>query len=138
GLLRFRVREWRLLALAYLLGWAVLGSVLTFLLIAGVAPGVATVLLAAAAVAAACFFVGRRVPKTDIVSVGRRAHPLAVLAALTGALVLVGSAASALVVSIGGTWPSEWDVWSFWLPKAKAIYYHGLGTGLGSYGSFDH
>jgi hypothetical protein len=139
GLARFRLGEWRLLALAYLLGWALLGSALTFLLIAGIGPSVVTVVLVAAAIAVACFFVGRRVPKTEIVAIRPRGHPLAVLTALTGAVVLAGAAVTALIVAVMGTWPSEWDVWGFWLPKAKSIYYlEGLDTGLGGYGAQSH
>ncbi len=139
GFVRFRRSEWRLLALAYLAGWALLGSVLTFLLIAGVDPEVTTVVVVVAAIVAVSGFVGRRVPKTEIVATRRDGSPLAVLAALGGAAVLMIASVSALIVAVKGTWPSEWDAWTFWLPKASTIYYfHGLGTGLGTYGSFDH
>ena len=58
------------------------------------------------------------------------------LTALTGGAVLAFAAAVALIVALKGTWPSEWDVWWFWLPKAKVIYYfHGLDTGVGGWGA---
>ena len=139
GLARLRLREWRLIALAYLLGWALLGTVLTFLLIAGLDPEIGTVVAVAVVIGAASVFAGRRVPRAEIVAVGRRGHLLGSLAALAGAAVLAFAAIAALIVSIKGTWPSEWDVWGFWLSKAKVIYYfHGLDTGLGGYGAQSH
>jgi hypothetical protein len=48
----------------------------------------------------------------------------------------VAAVAFAMIVALKGTWPSEWDVWWFWLPKAKVIYYfHGLDTGVGGWGA---
>lgn len=139
GFARLRRSEWRLLALAYLLGWALLGSVLTFLLIAGLDPRVVTFVLVSAAIVVASVFIGRRVPKTEIVAIRGRGHPLAALTALAGAVLLSIASVSALIVSIRGTWPSEWDVWGFWLSKAKTIYYfNGLDTGLGGYGAQSH
>jgi hypothetical protein len=139
GLARLRLREWRLVALSYLLGWAVLGIVLTLLLIAGLDPEVTTVLLAAAAICAVAALVGRRLPATELVATGRRTGGLGLLAATAGAGVLLVAAAAALIVSIKGTWPSEWDVWGFWLAKAKVIYYfHGLAGGLSGYGAQSH
>ena len=136
GLARSRRSGWRLVPLAYLLGWALLGSLLTFLLIAGVDPGVVTVTLVAALVVGVSIFAGRRVPKTESIATGRRMGPLATLTAFGGAAVLAIAVGAALIVAIQGTWPSEWDVWWFWIAKAKVIYYfHGLDLGVGGWGA---
>ncbi len=112
---------------------------LTLLLIVGLDPGVVTVVVVAIPIVAGSAFAGRRVPKAEIVATHRRGHFLATLAALAGAAVLVVASGVALIVAINGTWPSEWDVWGFWLAKAKVIYYfHGLDTGLGGYGTQSH
>ena len=136
GMARLRRSEWRLLALAYLLGWAFLGSVLTLFLIAGVNPGIATVVVVAALSVEVSVLVGRRMRKTELVAHRPRGSPLALLTAIAGAAVLAAAVAFAMIVALKGTWPSEWDVWWFWLPKAKVIYYfHGLDTGVGGWGA---
>ncbi len=139
GLARFRRSEWRLLALAYLLGWALLGCLLTFLLIAGLDPEVATVVVAAALCIEGSVLVGRRVRKTEIVAHRRRGSPYAAAAAIAGAAGLAGAAAAALIVALKGTWPAEWDVVWFWLPKVNVIYsMHGLDLGVGGWGAQAH
>ncbi len=136
GLARFRRSEWRLLALAYLVGWALLGCLLTFLLIAGVDPEIATVVVVAALCIEASVLVGRRVRKTEIVAHRKRGSPIGTAAAIAGAAALAAVAVTALIIVSKEPWPADWDALWFWLPKAKVIYFlHGLNTGPGGWGA---
>jgi hypothetical protein len=57
--------------------------------------------------------------------------------ALAGAAVLVFALVAAVLVAVTGGADTSYDVWAFWLPKAKAIYYfHGLDTGLGGFTAY--
>jgi len=139
GLARFRRSEWRLLGLAYVLGWAQLGCLLTLFLLVGLDPEIVTVVVVAALCIEGSVLAGRRVPKTEIVAHRRRGSPLAVVTATAGAVALVAAATVTLIVALKGSWPSEWDVWWFWLPKAEVIYYfHGLDTGVGGWAAQAH
>jgi hypothetical protein len=56
-----------------------------------------------------------------------------------GAAVLALAAVGALIVAVKGEWPSEWDSWGFWIPRAETIYYwHGLDNGVGGWGAIAH
>ncbi len=139
GLARVRRSEWRLLALAYLLGWAFLGSVLTFFLIVGLDPQVVSVVIASALSVEISVLVGRRVGKTEVVAHRPRASALALLTAGAGAAALLAAAAIAMIVALKATWQTGWDVVWFWLPKANVIYsMHGLDTGVGGWGAQAH
>lgn len=64
---------------------------------------------------------------------------LAGLAAAASVVVLLLATVAALIVAIKGEWPSEWDSWSIWLPRAETVFYwHGLDTGIGGWGSVAH
>ena len=68
-----------------------------------------------------------------------RGHALAAAAAGAAAAVLVLSATTAVIVAVKGTWPSEWDSFLLWGPRAEEIYfYHGLSTGPGGWGAVVH
>jgi hypothetical protein len=139
GLVRGRRSEWRLLALAYLVGWAFLGCVLTFFLIMGLDPQVATTVVVSMVSIEIAFLIGRRVPKTEVVAHRPRGRPLALVTALAGASALVAAIAVAMIVAIKWTWPAGWDVVWFWLPKANVIFsMHGLDTGVGGWGAQAH
>ncbi len=125
-------RRWsslRSLGLAYLTGWALLGSLLTFLLLVGVGPGVPAVLLTTAVLLAAALLTPGRAPALDDPArVKTPSRPGRALAGLSGA-VLAAAALAAVVVAARGQWApwADWDATWFWLPKAETIYYgHGL------------
>ncbi len=212
GAARWRPPELRLLPLAYLVGFAALGSVLSIGLLAGVDPSIPHVFIATGALCAIGVLSARRLPRFELLR--SRARPrrrrwavrapasvsparavfasgamllaaiaaalvlqrnglslwylIAIGAALAGlaagvvrirgdelrsrgtegvaalsaglAMVVLATAAVAdLIVAVQGEWPSEWDAWGFWVPRAETIYYwHGLYTGVGGWGAISH
>ena len=121
------VRGWRtwwelarLAGLAYLLGVAALGVASTLVLVVGIPFSLVTVLLTGLVLAAAGIAEGLRL--------GR---PRPVLGAGPGRIGLVGAALAGLVIvylealfraaRLSGLY--AFDAWSFWVPKAKAIYF---------------
>jgi hypothetical protein len=139
GLARLRRGDVRLIGVSYLAGWALLGSVLSLALMAGIGSGVATVLVISAALAAGCVLAGRRTarttPETTPTLERRTRHPVAVLAAGLGAAILVIDAVAAIVASVKSVWTTDIDVLTAWLPRAGIIYYfHQLDPS--SWGSF--
>ncbi len=121
------VRGWRtwwelarLAGLAYLLGVAALGVASTLVLVVGIPFSLVTVLLTGLVLAAAGIAGGLRL--------GR---PRPVLGAGPGRIGLVGAALAGLVIvylealfraaRLSGLY--AFDAWSFWVPKAKAIYF---------------
>jgi hypothetical protein len=129
--LTFRRRpSWPDLPLAVVAGWAVVGVVTSFVLVAGggvVAGVVCTLVLAGVAAVAAA----------------RRDELMTWQAARVERLGLLGWGAAtllslmcALFVAKGVWWTGNFhiDVWSFWIPKAKTIYFFGgLDTGTGGF-----
>ena len=120
-------RSWlellRLAAFAYMLGIAGLGVALTLELVLGVPFSTATILLTGLALAAggvvAGLVLGRPRP-----ALGRLRPPRMWL--VTGglaALVVVYLEALFRAGRLSGLY--AWDAWSFWVPKAKAIYFFG-------------
>lgn len=113
----------RLAGLAFLLGLVVTNGMWTLLLVAGVPFGawavlvVPLVLVAGALVAGARR--GRTAPRRTPVRVGRGHIVAAVGIAASGILLEALFRVSRLS---GLYW---WDAWSFWVPKAKAIYFFG-------------
>ena len=110
-------------ALAFVTGWAQLGIAWTLLAILGAAmtaweaAGVAVVLIVAQEL------VARRRTAVHAAAVpedpDRRARLVGIVGAAGVSLVL----ACGLVVASTASADTEWDVWAFWLPKAKSIYY---------------
>lgn len=123
GLVRLRLGDARLLGLSFLAGWALLASVLTLSLIAGVELRALTVVVAGAALSAAFVLIGRRRQPEPLVPVRQSRHPLALLAAGLGAAILMIEVAAALVVSVKNEWTTDLDVITAWLPRARTIYY---------------
>ena len=123
------------LGLALLVGWALVGTVTSMLLIAGLAAVVWQVLAVSVLVAAACLALTLRVA-TAITRFAPNPGGLATWVAAGGAGVLL-----VLLEALGrrslNSEPSDWDVWSFWLPKAESIvYFHGIDTSVGGFTSF--
>jgi len=139
GLARLGRGDLRVIGVSYLAGWALLGSVLSLTLMAGIGSGVVTVVVISALLAAGCVAAGRRTarsqPETTPVLERRTRPPLAVLAAGLGAAILVIDAVAAIVVSVKSVWTTDIDVLTAWLPRAGIIYnYHHLDPS--SWGSF--
>jgi hypothetical protein len=113
----------RLAGLAFLLGVVVTGGAWTMLLVAGVPFGLWAALAVPLAVAAGSLIAavrrGRVLPRRRPVRIERRHFVAAVGIAATGVLLEAFFRVSRLS---GLYW---WDAWSFWVPKAKAIYYFG-------------
>jgi hypothetical protein len=113
----------RLAGFAYLLGIAGLGIALTLELVVGVPFSLATILVTGAVLAAAGVTVGVRLgrPRPELGSVRLRSFGLA--AGALAALVVVYLEALFRSARLSGL--NTWDAWSFWVPKAQAIYVFG-------------
>ena len=111
----------RLLGLAYLLGVAALGVAWTFLLVAGVPFGPATIRSTRAGVAAAGVVVGRRrgyrVQPGDASPLGRTA--LVTVAGVAAAGVYLEALFRA--ARLEGLF--SFDGWAFWVTRGKAVYF---------------
>jgi hypothetical protein len=113
----------RLSGLAYLLGTAAFGSVLVLELVIGIPFSLAGVLGTGAFIIMCGLGAGRVArrprPALGTVDMGRLALPVAGFLAATvvyfEALFRSGRLRGLI----------EWDAWSFWIPKAKAIYFFG-------------
>jgi hypothetical protein len=126
----FAARGWtswrelfRLSGLAYMLGVAVLGVVWVWQLVVGVPLSLAAIFVSGLVVAAAALTVGLRLGRR-LPSPSRLAAPsLSLVGALFAGLTLVYFEALFRAGRLAGLY--EFDAWSFWVPKAKAIYYFG-------------
>ena len=110
----------RLAGLALLTGVAAIGVLWSLLLIVGVPFGLWTVVMIPVVVIAASSIVARRrgrgLPTRPFIRV-RRMHFVAAVG-----IAAAGVALEALfrVARLSGLY--WWDAWSFWIPKAKAVY----------------
>ena len=119
-------RSWwelaRLAGFAYMLGIAGLGVALTLVLVAGIPFSLATILVTGFVLAGAGVIVGRRLGRPrPVLSIGLRRVGLA--GAALAALVVVYLEALFRAARLSGLY--AFDAWSFWVPKAKAIYFFG-------------
>jgi hypothetical protein len=110
----------RLSGLAYLLGVAAIGVLLTLELVASVPLTLVAILLTESGLGLCALAVGRRMGRA-LPRGGGGTLPLT--AAVFAALAVVDFEAIFRSARLAGVY--EWDGWSFWLPKAKAIYYFG-------------
>jgi hypothetical protein len=123
GLARRRREHLRLVGLAYVAGWALLGVALSMALMAGVPAGIATTLLVVAALAGALALVGVRVATPDAAPAPRRLHPAAAAATGLATLILAVEAVAAIFVSLRNDWDPFLDLLTAWLPRAQTIFY---------------
>ena len=119
-------RSWwelaRLAGLAYMLGVAAIGVALTLVLVVGIPFSFATIVLVGIALAAAGLGVGVRLGRPrPLLGPGPRRIGLA--GAALAALVIVYLEALFRAARLSGLY--AFDAWSFWVPKAKAIYFFG-------------
>jgi hypothetical protein len=135
-----RAREAPLyVALAFLLGWAATGVLLSLAAMAGLDPGLAQVLIVAGIAIAALLAARRLFPAVPVVRAPRMRSPLAIGASLAGLGLVLVAVLSALDEAFLVNADMSWDTWNFWLPKAKAIYYFGgLDTGLGGFTTYSN
>jgi hypothetical protein len=123
GLARLRRSDLCLLGLAYLAGWALLGSVLSLSLMAGIHLRLATILVVAALLAVGCALVGRRAPAVPSAPVDHGSHPAAKAAAAIAAAIIAIELVAAVVVAVQNLWTPDIDVMTAWLPRAEIVYY---------------
>lgn len=123
----------------FFVGWAVVGLALTVLAVVGVPPGIPLLLAVAGVVGAAAWFapaaLRRRFdpPPEPLTSTGWGERVVAIGGAIILSLSLLAAAARALWTGAD----TNWDVWAFWLPKARAIHHFGgLDTGAGGITSY--
>jgi hypothetical protein len=128
GLTSARPASWLDLPLSIVTGWALTGVVLSLVLIAG--GDIAAGLVTAGALAGVASIISWRKPMGAWSFLPARPSRVGwVAGAVMGGFLT-------LFVLRGLWWPGNFhpDVWSFWIPKAKAIYYFGgLDTGLGGF-----
>jgi hypothetical protein len=124
------VRGWRawtellrLAGLAYLLGVAAVCLPLVWLLTIGVGPSPALVVAFVLVYAVAGVLAGRRRPRPVVRLGDRPREPLALVGVLCAAVAVVWLESYFRVARASGL--EAFDAWSFWVPKAQAIYHFG-------------
>jgi hypothetical protein len=128
----FGLRGWttwlelgRALGVAYMAGVAAMGVAMTWQLTVGIDLSVASILGLGAllmAVAVVCgFLLGHRLPSWPTHS--RMSGSASIAAGFFAALTVVYLEAQFRAGRLAGLY--EFDAWSFWVPKAKAIYFFG-------------
>lgn len=136
GLVRDGRGALRYSGLSFVTGWACYGVLASLALMGGAALAVWETVLLCVLVAAAGALLARRVPPVPHVSAPTGPRWLRWLGLAAGA-VLVAFLVAFLVRAFVSPVDDFWDAWSFWLPKAKSIYYFGgLDTGLGGFTHF--
>jgi hypothetical protein len=116
GMLRFA-------GLSYLAGWALLGTLLSLALMAGVPLEPLTILLIAAITAVVCVLAGRRVTRVPDPTPRARQGSLATAATVVGVAVVAIASAAALVTSVKSEWDPNLDLLTAWLPRSGIIFY---------------
>ena len=135
GLVRSSRDALRHTGLAVVVGWAAVGIADSLALILGAPLNRWVVASFALAIAVAGVFVGRRVPSYRLRIVGESGA--ASWVAVAGAAVLLVQLAALLRRALAAGAPTQWDAWTFWLPKARSIVeFGGLDTALGGFTSF--
>ena len=129
GLARPRARDLGLVGLAFLAGWALMGVVLSLVLMAGIPLSVATVVVCAALVIVACVLAGRaRARAVPVPPVPPRTWNAPAFAATAIAAAVISIvAAAAVITSFTSLWNPDFDLLTAWLPRARIVYsLHGL------------
>ena len=120
-------RSWgeliRLAGVAYMLGVAVFGSLLVVELVVGLRAGFAALLLSGGGIVVAGLSAGHLSGRSRPARCGSWRPGGSALAAVCVAAAAVYFEALFRAGRLKGL--IEWDAWSFWVPKAKAIYYFG-------------
>lgn len=124
------IRGWRswtdlvhVAGLAYLVGVALVGVVLTIELVAGVPFSFASILLTGLGVAGVASLLRRPLARWRPELRHEPGRGVGLVAVAFGLLVIVCLEALFRAGRLAGL--SAWDAWAFWVPKAKAIYFFG-------------
>jgi hypothetical protein len=119
--------------LSYLLGWALLGVVLSLTVIAGIGPSLPFVGAVALLEVIVCVTIGRRAARVEAQWARQADYPLENVVSGLGIALIAVVAVSGIAVAAATQWnaATEFDAFWFWIPKAETIYYgHGLNAGL--------
>lgn len=128
-----------LVALAYLVGWGALGTVLSFVLMWGLNFDLRTVLITVAVLVLLGLGAARLAPSVPSVSAAPSGSSLARGVVVVGAAVIVLAAVSAVILAVQSTWTPDSDTIALWVPHAQVIYYeHGLSLGAGGWPGVYH
>jgi len=137
GTVELRLGSLLFVGLAYLVGWACIGVLLTLALLAGINPGIPTFLVIAGGIVGFSGLYGARrsAPiSTSRAQVSRSgvAWLLAALPAVLGATMIAIASLAAISVGVKGQlYAGYLDSFDFWIPKAETIYYaHGIDPGV--------
>ncbi len=122
GLARLRLADVRLIGLAYLTGWALLGVITSLVLIVGGHSGVTTTLIVVAATTGALVLVGRRVHDPEPARVRSHRHPLRFAVEALAATIVAVDLVSAYVVSGRNQWDPYLDLLTAWIPRAQIVH----------------
>jgi hypothetical protein len=140
GIVRSRGSALRFAGLAFVVGWAALGTLVSVALMLGASLALwQPVALALALVAAGVALARRLAPLRAAPALPRPAADARVVglvaAGILAAYLLLLGVHALLAAS-----PAIWDGWAFWIPKARALYFfHGLHPHLdGGFMSFAH
>jgi hypothetical protein len=122
GFARLRRDDVRLIGVAYLGGWALLGTVISLTLMAGIPSGVAVTVVVVAALVAVLVVVGRRADDARPAPLPRRRHPLGLVAAACAGAILAVDVVAAFVVSGRNQWDPFLDLLTAWIPRAEIVH----------------
>lgn len=135
GLVRGAVDAVLLSGVALIAGWCATGTWLSLVLVAGFDVTVSSVLIGWLAVAVAGAVLAGKVPAAPSL-VGELPEGRRRLAVAGGAVVLAVAAGLLIARSVLWSGLFHGDVWSFWIPKAKTIFFFdGLDTAPGGFTS---
>lgn len=139
GIVRSRRLALRGVALAFFTGWALLGVCLTTALVCGLRFGLVSILVASVLLIAACIGVRRFFPALGRAPVADSGEPLLQGLIVVGAGVIVLALVAAFVTGLRADADASYDLYAFWLLKAKAIYFfHGVSTAPSGTGTYVH
>ncbi len=139
GLIRTRRLALRGVALAFFTGWALLGVCLTTALVCGLHFDLLSVLVTEVLLIGVSLGVRRFFPTLarDPLPEGR--NPLLLALAALGAGVIVVALVVAFVSGLHADADASYDLYAFWLLKAKAIYFfHDVSTAPSGTGTYVH
>jgi hypothetical protein len=123
GFVRSGAAALKLIGLSYLAGWALLGTVLSLALMAGIPLDLPAVVIVAGIVAAVCVVAGRRARPVPDAPPRPRQGRLATAAMLVAAAVLAVASLAAIVTGIKSEWDPNLDLLTAWLPRSGIIFY---------------